>query len=195
MRRAFTLLEVLIVVALLAVLGALLFPALGRAREQARRTACTSQLRQIGLALLLYRQDWNNRLPQHLSQLHRPYVKDARLFLCPSDPMSGQAGGTNDYMEGSRHLPGGVSYKYFPQWGIAHELGWYNPPPSFGFGKWRDATPFAGCVWHWARSFDSNQRNNAPDSQGWELILTVGGAVRKIRVEEPIEEFTPEKYR
>jgi len=192
-RRAFTLIEVLIVVAIIGVLVALLFPVFTNAREQARRTACTSHLRQIGLGVLLYRQDCNDRLPQHLSQVSRPYVKDPGLLLCPSDSMSGQSGG-NDYMEGSLYLASGVSYKYFPPWNIAQNLGWYRPAPSFGLGKWRDSTPLAGCGWHWAKYFDPNADANAPNSRGWELILTLGGAVRKIRVEEPLSEFTPAKY-
>lgn len=60
---AFTLIELLVVIAVVAVLAALIFPAFGRAKESGRATACLSNLHQIGLALQLYVQDNNNRLP------------------------------------------------------------------------------------------------------------------------------------
>jgi prepilin-type N-terminal cleavage/methylation domain-containing protein/prepilin-type processing-associated H-X9-DG protein len=60
---AFTLVELLVVIAIIAILAALLMPALSRATESGRATACLGNLRQIGVALQLYVQDNNNRLP------------------------------------------------------------------------------------------------------------------------------------
>jgi prepilin-type N-terminal cleavage/methylation domain-containing protein/prepilin-type processing-associated H-X9-DG protein len=62
-RRAFTLIELLVVIAILALLAALLLPALGKAKEAGRATACIGHLRQIGIALQLYVDNNNNRLP------------------------------------------------------------------------------------------------------------------------------------
>lgn len=62
-QRCFTLVELLVVIAIVAVLAALLLPALGKGKATARATACLSNLRQIGIALQLYVQDNNNRLP------------------------------------------------------------------------------------------------------------------------------------
>lgn len=96
--RAFTLMELLLVTALIATLTGLLLPALGRAREAGRATACLSNLRQAGIALQLYTQDHNNRLPfmrdQSLTvtnelpgpdQVLSNYLGNVRVLRCPSD--------------------------------------------------------------------------------------------------------------
>ena len=103
-RRGFTLIELLVVVAIVAILAALLFPVFAQAREAARKASCLSNQRQLGAALNLYVQDYDERFPQtHPTTtpwtfaedeitletpwrtLMEPYVRSKGLFRCPSD--------------------------------------------------------------------------------------------------------------
>ena len=61
--RGFTLIELLIVIAIITILASILFPVFARARENARRSACQSNLKQIGLGLMQYVQDYDERMP------------------------------------------------------------------------------------------------------------------------------------
>src|SRR5471030_268187 len=62
-KRGFTLIELLVVIAIIAILAAILFPVFARARENARRASCQSNLKQLGLATLQYVQDYDERYP------------------------------------------------------------------------------------------------------------------------------------
>src|SRR5690349_4775228 len=63
LRSGFTLIELLVVIAIIALLAAILFPVFARARENARRASCQSNLKQIGLGIMQYTQDYDDRLP------------------------------------------------------------------------------------------------------------------------------------
>src|SRR5688500_17220008 len=62
-RRAFTLIELLVVIAIIAILAAILFPVFAQARESARRTSCTNNMKQVTTAVLMYSQDYDEVLP------------------------------------------------------------------------------------------------------------------------------------
>ena len=197
--RGFTLIELLVVMALIALLTAILLPALLSARRGAQRTACISNLRQIGLAVRMYREDYQE-LPPYLSAT-RAYVRDSRVFVCPVDPLEGKHQvrdtlGSAFRLEGDFYLPSGVSYTYVPNWAIARQLGWWQPGPPYGAGKWEELTPLAECHWHWAQQFNPQwQTDRVSGARGWVLVLTLNGAVRRLRAETPPEAFTPELYR
>lgn len=90
-RCAFTLLELLVVITIIAILAATLFPVFGRARENARRSSCQSNLKQIGIGIAQYTQDYDERyLPTSTSrlnwgQLAQPYIKSEQVFACSSN--------------------------------------------------------------------------------------------------------------
>ncbi len=102
--HGFTLIELLVVIAIIAILAAILFPVFARAREKARQSACLSNLKQLGLAVQMYAQDYDETLPfgrmyygpatvinnttiysrpTWISQI-MPYVQNEQIFICPS---------------------------------------------------------------------------------------------------------------
>ena len=95
--KGFTLIELLVVIAIIAILAAILFPVFAQTREKARQTMCLSNSRQMGLAVQLYVQDYDEALPsvrmmwqgiptpQSWIDQIQPYVKDTLLRRCPSD--------------------------------------------------------------------------------------------------------------
>jgi prepilin-type N-terminal cleavage/methylation domain-containing protein/prepilin-type processing-associated H-X9-DG protein len=101
--RAFTLIELLVVIAIIAILASILFPVFGRARENARRSSCQSNLKQIGLGILQYTQDYDEIFPTGIQNSWwqdswvwtvKPYIKSVQVFRCPSDPAEVEFGGS-----------------------------------------------------------------------------------------------------
>jgi prepilin-type N-terminal cleavage/methylation domain-containing protein/prepilin-type processing-associated H-X9-DG protein len=122
-KRGFTLIELLVVIAIIAILAAILFPVFAQARQKARITSCLSNLNQMGKALMMYVQDYDERLTPHFDAYDpkqvtagssvvanmvkaawMPYIKNEGVFRCPAD-----------------------TGLYATKWNIGETSYWYNP--------------------------------------------------------------------
>ena len=113
----FTLIELLVVIAIIAILAAILFPVFARARENARRASCQSNLKQLALGLIAYVQDYDEKLPIANGDSSgsgtlanadagfgwagssQSYLKSTQILQCPSEPTSGNLINTADFSD------------------------------------------------------------------------------------------------
>lgn len=119
-KLGFTLIELLVVIAIIAILAAILFPVFARARENARRASCLSNLKQIGLGVLQYTQDYDEIYPMKRwsgtgdgalndtmswRRITFPYTKSSQIYTCPSNTYGTEP--ANDSLPGYAKLQPG----------------------------------------------------------------------------------------
>ena len=131
-KNAFTLMELLIVIGIIALLAGIIYPVIQRARSKARQIECLSNLKQLGMASLVYAQDFDGYLPPFVNEwpgincmshrdgtagwceplmLHEaltPYVKNKAVWFCPNDPYAGM----DIDMWGVTHLYSSYSFNF-----------------------------------------------------------------------------------
>jgi prepilin-type N-terminal cleavage/methylation domain-containing protein/prepilin-type processing-associated H-X9-DG protein len=150
-KKGFTLIELLVVIAIIAILASILFPVFARARENARRASCMSNLKQVGLGLMQYTQDYDEKYPQNAwyptainnnsampsgkfkvyfgsmdhfvtwMDLIMPYTKSLQIFVCPSARFDQE----------------------FPSYGYSDALGGFNRGSYDGTNDWNILAPMS----------------------------------------------------
>lgn len=146
---AFTLIELLVVIAIIAILSAILFPVFAKVREKARETSCASNMKQLGIAIIQYTQDYDETFPlrnynQWASQpwdwTVQPYVKSLGVFMCPDDSAAGKITGTNNAWEGVGMSYASNSLMTWPGPKLVGIMGYPYDPNNTWFGFSGSAT-------------------------------------------------------
>jgi len=147
LRRAFTVIELLVVISIIAILAGLLLPGLMQGRGEARRVKCISNLHQIGIALQVYAQHYADGMPAGyppwLTLLttkigdRQAYLDEPRIMECPSDGSKGAEGGRPDNMRDS--VGGNIIYQ-FPMADVDEHAG-----PLNGIGPMNDKDGGKNC--------------------------------------------------
>jgi prepilin-type N-terminal cleavage/methylation domain-containing protein/prepilin-type processing-associated H-X9-DG protein len=173
-RKGFTLIELLVVIAIIAILAAILFPVFARARENARRSSCQSNLKQIGLGLIQYSQDYDEKLvaarygPDNVDVSNatnykwigaiQPYIKSNQLFTCPSNA-KGQKGFLPANGDNNNH--GSYAINVFMNWDNNNSP---NSPASLDAAQSRSLAQLdepATTAWVFDAEPNTGQENNS----------------------------------
>jgi prepilin-type N-terminal cleavage/methylation domain-containing protein/prepilin-type processing-associated H-X9-DG protein len=166
-RAGFTLIELLVVIAIIAILAAILFPIFSRARASARTARCQSNLKQIGAAITMYKEDWGGFMPSIDDGVYVPgmttwcdylrsYVKDRQVFFCPEHAPNPSWSAVQRVSEGWPPMIHWTSYAMNTFFSSAGQQGWTSAVNAMNIMIDLD-TPFdpaktvmvADASWNW----------------------------------------------
>jgi prepilin-type N-terminal cleavage/methylation domain-containing protein len=172
--KAFSLIELLIVMAIIAVVAGILFPVIAASKREAKRTSCASNMRQIFLATDLYCQDtggWESP-PDYLYQVE-PYIKNAHIFTCPSeDSITPGTSGTYPAriidVNGGPQSPFRISYAYLRNFEPAETANYWRKILEGG-----SRVGVLSCQWHGAL-------NGNATSPAWKWLQPRTGSIQRI---------------
>lgn len=192
-RRGFTLIELLVVIAIIAILAAILFPVFARAREAGRKAQCQSNMKQIGIAISMYAQDYDGKMvaaekisPGFTEIVHPgtghgvdracwrclcgPYIKNRGIFDCPSSPSA-------------RPMRIGLHYRFPTLTNPAdpNRTLWQNEPNALQDSEIRNA---AGTIIACDSMYASN-RATAQDPEDWVDTATSSVAYVRFPIKPP----------
>jgi prepilin-type N-terminal cleavage/methylation domain-containing protein/prepilin-type processing-associated H-X9-DG protein len=208
-RRAFTLIELLVVIAIIAILAAILFPVFAQAREAARKSSCQSNLKQIGLSIMMYTQDNDETMPPmavcaagNIYQFPDgsvgscwlwyhplfPYIKNYGIYNCPS-----MSGALAKYT-GGYHPPGGyganqhamqwaplslASYRKVAETAIVMDSAWLRGA-GLDVNAWSESQYY---LIDWDQTTGDNSLAPAPRHQQGTTTLYMDGHVKTIKTQ------------
>lgn len=136
-QRAFTLIELLTVIAIIGILAGIILPAVQKAREKGRQAHCKNNLHEFSLAVEMYRNDHDRRMPPWLSALHPQYMSRQESYLCMSDSTHGFDGSRpaempDQFAETDDNIGrnGITACSYMYEFSAAR-CGWYYSSPSY----------------------------------------------------------------
>jgi prepilin-type N-terminal cleavage/methylation domain-containing protein/prepilin-type processing-associated H-X9-DG protein len=189
-KAGFTLIELLVVIAIIAILAAILFPVFAQAREKARQSSCLSNCKQIGTAVWMYAQDYDEHLPNagpdwpgnNKHPVYRagygwamwailldPYIKSRQVWVCPSGPSSG---GAYEWGPSRDRIKVNLGYNEYLFWQVDKKNNWHSlaalagtPAGVAGIAVIADSA--LGGIFHDWGPDDPGHRKMPDEAPGW----------------------------